>query len=116
MSAAATMESVPTRETILEKFRANAARFVEMNTALGGLFTQSQAALLLGLGKARVGQLVEDGRLRLHEFTVDHADGTSELIGRYISGGDIERFVTEGRKSVGRPSKLRMAVAGLNNK
>ena len=116
VSAAAPAHDLPSSQGLLGMVRANTAKFVEMNASLGGLFTRAQAALLLGVAKQRVAQLVQEGRLREHAFTIEHADGTSEVVGLFISGAQIERHLVEGKKPMGRPSKLRLALAAAEVK
>ena len=115
-SAAAPAHDLRADDGVLGKLRANTARFVEMNASLGGLFTRAQAALLLGVAKQRVAQLLDDGRLIEHEFRIEHEGGESEVVGRYISGAQIERYLAVERKPSGRPSKLRMVAAALDVK
>lgn len=98
------------------RLQAELSRFAEMNAKLGGLFTQPQAALLAKVPTARIYEAVKDGRLDLYEFVVD-LGGEPEIVGRYISGQQIQRFCEREKRPPGRPpSKLRMAVAGLKAK
>ena len=115
MSAAVSIFDAPA-DGVLAKIEATTARFLQMNHELGGLFTQAQAALLLGCTRTRVAQYITEGRLRVHEFTVEHGDGGVDVVGRYVSGAEIARMVADGKRPMGRPSKLRMAAAALANK
>lgn len=60
----------------------------------GGLLPQAQAAMILGLSKQRVNDLVAEGRLREHDFFGKN----------FISCADIEAFKKVDRPS-GRPKK-----------
>jgi len=82
-------------------------RFLDANEEHGGLATQAMVAESLGVSRARVGQLVEAGRL-----------ATVTCNGRrYVSVQSLELFLTEERKTgvhIGTPSYVRMAKASLD--
>ena len=70
-------------------------RFQRVSKFVGGLVPQAQAALVLGLSRQRVNDLVAAGRLREHDF-----------FGKdFIAGKDIAEFKAKPRRS-GRPRKV----------
>ena len=69
-------------------------RFQRVSKLVGGLVPQTQAAVILGLSKQRVNDLVNAGRLREHDF-----------FGKdFIAGKDIAEFKQLRRRS-GRPKQ-----------
>ncbi|MBV9937979.1 MAG: hypothetical protein JO150_05705 [Acidobacteriaceae bacterium] len=91
--------------------KASIARFLKLSKEVNGLFTQSQAALLLGVSHTRVNHLIRDGRFRVYKFEHD-----GEVIAEYVSGLQIESYLTSEDRKPGRPSKARMFAAGLVTK
>ena len=79
-----------TPETIADEFR----RFRHVSRFVGGLVPQAQAALVLGLSKQRINDLVAGGRLREHDFFGKN----------FIACSDIADFQGKKRRS-GRPRK-----------
>jgi hypothetical protein len=71
-------------------------RFQRVSTFVGGLMPQAQAALVLGLSKQRVNNLVAKGRLREHDFFGKN----------FVACSDIAKFQAEKRRS-GRPRVTR---------
>jgi hypothetical protein len=69
-------------------------RFQQVSRFVGGLVPQAQAALILGLSKQRVNDLVAGGRLREHDFFGKN----------FIACSDIAKFQRKERRS-GRPKK-----------
>jgi hypothetical protein len=78
------------RETSRNEFY----RFQQVSKFVGGLVPQAQAALVLGLSKQRINDLVAGGRLREHDFFGKN----------FIACSDIVKFQGEQRRS-GRPRK-----------
>ena len=69
-------------------------RFQHVSKIVGGLVPQAQAALVLGLSKQRINDLVGGGRLREHDFFGKN----------FIACSDIGKFQSKERRS-GRPRK-----------
>ena len=69
-------------------------RFQRASKFAGGLVPQAQAALVLGLSKQRINDLVAGGRLREHDFFGKN----------FIACSDIAEFRAKQRRS-GRPRK-----------
>lgn len=87
------------------------ARFQEFTKSHGALLTQAQAALLLGVSRARVNQFVGEGRLPTVSFTLRVKTESEEL--RFIPGTALVEFMGREKLKVGRPSKARLALAAL---
>ena len=102
---------VDPKQGIITQARHSMSVFARMNRDMGGLFTQKQASLLMGVSKQRVAALVQDGRLKLHSFKIDGFN-----VGQYIAGTDIEAWLIDENRKCGRPSKVRMFVSGLRTK
>ncbi len=93
-------------ERTLASIRQDYRRYMSLSQERGGLITVSQAALILGVSRQRVQQLVAAQRLNVIEI----------LDGRYLYGDEIIAWA-ESEKIVGRPtSKFKIWTAGLNRK
>jgi hypothetical protein len=93
-------------ERTLASIRQDYRRYMALSHERGGLITVSQAALILGVSRQRVQQLVAAQRLNVIEI----------LDGRYLYGDEIIAWA-ESEKIVGRPtSKFKIWTAGLNRK
>ncbi len=77
--------------------------FMVIQKEEGALITQTQAALLLGVTKVRVGELVGLGRFTMWEF----------LGGKYVSFKQVAEYCRSARKS-GRPSKIAFLAAAVD--
>ncbi len=78
-------------------------RFMDLQRERGGLLTASQAALVLGVSRQRVQQLTNEGRFEVLEI----------LDGRYLCGDQLMAYAAAEKMKGGRPSKLRLAFAGI---
>ena len=80
------------------------AIFREKSDVFGGLITQTQAALILGISRQCVAQYVSRGHLTVHEI----------LGGKYLGGTEVIEFAKREKLKGGRPSKLAIWASALN--
>jgi excisionase family DNA binding protein len=84
-----------------EWLKAEVKRLWKFGREHNGVLLPSQAAFLLGISRQRVYQLVEQGRLHVHEFA-----------GRqYIAGDEVDAFEQLERHSGFRYASLQTATA-----
>ena len=76
-----------------------------------GLWTRSQAALLLGISRQRVFQCIEAGQIETRTFTIIEGETVE-----YITGDELIKFATREKLKGGRPNKARLVLAGFPNK
>ena len=86
--------------------------FQDMQQEHGGMLTQAQAALILGVTRSRVNQLVSEGVLRSFTFRIT-LQGESMELGKYVSGRAVCEYAEKEKLHGGRPSKLQLRIAGL---
>lgn len=86
-----------------KSFKQELSEFVELNKQEGALITASQAAMIIGVSKQRVAELVQDGRLNRWE----------RIGAKYLSFNEVIRFSQETRQT-GRPKKLAFLVAAAD--
>jgi hypothetical protein len=106
------MEQVSTRSAVMDA-ASQIKQFAALSHEHGGLLTQAQAALMLGLSRSRIGDFIEEGRLT--SVTMEFWPGTDQASTvRFVPGQAVLEFLTRERSKGGRPSKTRMLMASFD--
>lgn len=100
-------EAVSDAKSVLERYHA-------FSREHGGLLTQAQTALLLGVSRARVGELLGEGKLPYVSFDMRVGDQGDVL--KFVAAPVLLEFMTKEKSKGGRPSKARLVLAGLDTK
>lgn len=124
MSLAATFDETPTlfpmeqvthaRSLILDA-KTQIQQFAAMSHEHGGLLTQAQVALLAGLSRARVNQLLDEGKLPFVEFTFCPGTPDANTV-RFVPGPEVVAWMGREKSKGGRPSKMKMIAASFDMK
>jgi len=90
-------------------------QFGELSTKHGGLLTQAQVALLAGISRTRVNELLNTQKLPYVEFTF--WPGTTEAnTVRFVPGPEVVEWLGREKSKGGRPSKAKMLAAAFEMK
>ena len=80
------------------------AAFIEVSRQEAALITQAQAAVLLGLSRMRISQLVAEDRLKQWHF----------MGGKYVSFMQVLDYGKQEKNVGGRPSKIAFLAAAVD--